>query len=54
MLSWVLAFVVLALIAGALGFFALAGMAASIAKILFFVFLILLIVSFFRRGAGAP
>ncbi|HWD67455.1 MAG TPA: DUF1328 domain-containing protein [Caulobacteraceae bacterium] len=52
MLGWVLGFIVLALIAGALGFFALAGMAAMIAKILFFVFLILLVVSFFRRGVG--
>ncbi|HEY1879631.1 MAG TPA: DUF1328 domain-containing protein [Caulobacteraceae bacterium] len=52
MLGWVIGFIVLALIAGALGFFALAGMAAMIAKILFFVFLILLVVSFFRRGVG--
>jgi uncharacterized membrane protein YtjA (UPF0391 family) len=48
MLGWVLVFAVLALIAGALGFFALAGVAATVAKALLLVFLILLIVSFFR------
>ncbi len=34
----------MALIAGAVGFFALAGLAAMIAKILFFVFLILFVI----------
>ncbi len=54
MLGWVLAFIVLALVAGALGFFALAGMAAAIAKVLFVVFLVLLVISFFRRASGGP
>jgi uncharacterized membrane protein YtjA (UPF0391 family) len=39
MLSWALGFLVLALIAGALGFGGIAGAASGIAQILFFVFL---------------
>ncbi len=46
MLSWALIFLVVALIAGALGFTSLSGTAAQIAKILFFVFLIIWILSF--------
>lgn len=45
MLSWALTFLVIALIAAALGFGAVAGTAASIAKICFFVFLVLAVVS---------
>jgi uncharacterized membrane protein YtjA (UPF0391 family) len=45
MLSWALTFLVLALIAGLLGFGLVAGMSYGIAKILFFVFLVLLLVS---------
>jgi len=45
MLSWALTFLVIALIAGVLGFGVVAGTAASIAKILFVVFLILFVVS---------
>ena len=37
MLGWALVFAVLAVIAGALGFFTLAGVAAGVAKILFFI-----------------
>ena len=44
MLYYALMFLVVALIAGAVGFFALAGLAAAIAKVLFFVFLILFII----------
>lgn len=50
MLGWSIAFVVLALIAGALGFYALSGLAAAIAKLLFVVFLVLLVVSFVIRA----
>jgi len=52
MLSWALTFLVIALIAGVLGFGVVAGTAASIAKILFFVFLILFVVGLLmgRRG----
>ncbi len=45
MLRWVVTFIVIALIAGLLGFTDLAGDAAYIAKILFFVFLALLVLS---------
>lgn len=45
MLRWALIFLVVALIAAVLGFGGLAGTAVGIAKILFFVFLILFVVS---------
>jgi uncharacterized membrane protein YtjA (UPF0391 family) len=44
MLSWALTFLVIALIAGVLGFGVIAGTAATIAKVLFFVFLVLFVV----------
>jgi uncharacterized membrane protein YtjA (UPF0391 family) len=55
MLGWALTFLVVALIAGVLGFTTVAGAAISIAKILFFVFLVLFLVSIvmhFVRGRG--
>ncbi|MEO6054272.1 MAG: DUF1328 domain-containing protein, partial [Chthoniobacterales bacterium] len=45
MLSWAITFLIIALIAGALGFTAILGAAAWMAKVLFIVFLILFIVS---------
>lgn len=45
MLYWALVFLVVALIAGALGFGGLASASAGIAQILFFVFLALLVIS---------
>ena len=45
MLSWALTFLVLALIAAMFGFGGIAAGAGSIAKILFFLFLVLFIVS---------
>jgi uncharacterized membrane protein YtjA (UPF0391 family) len=55
MLGWALAFFILALIAAYMGFFALAGLAASIAKLLLVVFLILLVVSAFSGALrGRP
>lgn len=45
MLSWALTFLVIALIAAALGFGGVAGASMGIAKILFFVFLVLFVVS---------
>ena len=45
MLHWSLTFLVIALIAGLLGFYALGGVAMSIAKILFVVFLVFFVVS---------
>ena len=50
MLGWAVVFAVLSFIAGALGYFALAGVAAEAAKLLFLVFLALLIVSFVVRA----
>ncbi|HEX7887616.1 MAG TPA: DUF1328 domain-containing protein [Phenylobacterium sp.] len=55
MLGWALTFLVVALIAGVLGFTTVAGAAMGIAKILFFVFLILFVVSLvmhLARGRG--
>jgi len=57
MLSWSLTFLVIALIAAALGFGGIAGVATGIAKILFFVFLVAFVVSLVmgrRRGQGTP
>ncbi|MCA9105176.1 MAG: DUF1328 domain-containing protein [Pirellulaceae bacterium] len=45
MLSWALSFLIISLIAAFLGFGALAGVAATFAKILFFIFLVLFVVS---------
>jgi len=45
MLSWALTFLVLALIAGALGFSSVAGASANIAWILFVMFLVLMVVA---------
>lgn len=45
MLRWALIFLVLALVAGLLGFTGIAGQSMSIARILFFVFLIIFAVS---------
>ena len=45
MLSWAITFLILAVIAGLLGFTSVAGFSISAAKILFFVFLVLLVVS---------
>jgi uncharacterized membrane protein YtjA (UPF0391 family) len=55
MLGWALTFLVVALIAGVLGFTTVAGAAMGIAKILFWVFLILFVVSLVMhlvRGRG--
>ncbi len=45
MLSWALTFLVVALIAGVLGFGVVAGTAASIAKVLFLLFIIMFLVA---------
>jgi len=55
MLRWSIALLVLALIAGVLGFGALEGTLMQFAKILFFLFLILFVVSLvLGRRAGGP
>jgi uncharacterized membrane protein YtjA (UPF0391 family) len=53
MLSWALTFLVIALIAAVLGFGTLAGTAAWIAKVLFFVFLVAFVISLVA-GRRAP
>jgi uncharacterized membrane protein YtjA (UPF0391 family) len=45
MLSWALTFFIVAIIAAVLGFTSIAGAAAGIAKILFFIFLVLTLVA---------
>jgi len=57
MLNWAVTFLVIALIAALLGFTSIAGASIGIAKILFFIFLILFVVSLAGnafRGRGAP
>jgi uncharacterized membrane protein YtjA (UPF0391 family) len=50
MLHWALVFLIIALIAGVFGFTGVYLAAAGIAKILFFIFLVLLIVSLLAGG----
>ena len=45
MLSWVATFLIIALIAGILGFGGVAGASVEIAKIIFFIAVVLLLVS---------
>jgi uncharacterized membrane protein YtjA (UPF0391 family) len=52
MLRWALVFLVIALIAGALGLFHVQFIAAEIAWILFVVFLVLFVVSLLFGGWG--
>jgi uncharacterized membrane protein YtjA (UPF0391 family) len=49
MLGWTLTFLIVALLAGALGFTGIAGAAVGIAKVLFFIFLVLFLVSLVIR-----
>jgi len=55
MLRWILTFLLLALIAGALGFTGIAGASIAIAQTLFYIFLILFVVALIvhiSRGSG--
>ena len=54
MLYWTVVFLVIALIAGALGFGVVGGMAYQAAQILFFVFLVLFIVSLITGAVRRP
>jgi uncharacterized membrane protein YtjA (UPF0391 family) len=55
MFRWALAFFILALIAAFLGFFAMAGLAAEIAKLLLVAFVVLLVISLITgRTRGVP
>ncbi|XOV80368.1 MAG: DUF1328 domain-containing protein [Aestuariibacter sp.] len=49
MLSWTFVFLIIAVIAAILGFTGIAGAATNMAKILFFIFLALWVVSFITR-----
>lgn len=52
MLRYAVVFLVLALIAGLLGFTGIAGASIGIAKILFFVFIVLFVISFIANRRG--
>ena len=52
MLRWALVFLVLALVAGMLGFNLIAGMSYDIAKILFLVFIVLFVVALVMNVAS--
>lgn len=57
MLGWVLTFLVVALIAGVLGFTGIAGASIEIAKVIFFIAVVLFLVSVIFgafRGRGTP
>lgn len=54
LLQWTVIFLIVALIAGGLGFGGLAADSAWIAKVLFFIFLVLFIASFFFGGPTPP
>jgi uncharacterized membrane protein YtjA (UPF0391 family) len=54
MLRWAIVFLVIALIAGALGLYNVSGAASQIAWILFVVFLILFVVSLIFGGVRQP
>jgi uncharacterized membrane protein YtjA (UPF0391 family) len=54
MLHWALIFLVIALVAAVFGFGGIAASAAGIAKILFFVFLVLFLVSVIVGGIYRP
>ncbi len=53
MLSWAITFLIVALLAGILGFGFIAGTAAWIAKVCFLVFMVLFVVSLLR-GRRSP
>ena len=54
LLDWAFIFLLLALVAGYFGFFGVASESMGIAKILFVVFLVVFIISFFFRGRNTP
>jgi uncharacterized membrane protein YtjA (UPF0391 family) len=50
MLHYALVFLVVAIVAGVLGFGVISGVAANIAQVLFVIFLIMAAIAFFRRA----
>jgi uncharacterized membrane protein YtjA (UPF0391 family) len=51
MLKWSVIFLIIAIIAGLLGFTTIAGTSIAIAKVLFFVFLVIFIITLLIGGA---
>jgi uncharacterized membrane protein YtjA (UPF0391 family) len=47
MLAWAIIFLIIAIVAGLLGFREVSGIATQIAKVLFFIFVILFLISLF-------
>ncbi len=55
MLGWAITFLVVALVAAALGFGGIAGASVGIAQVLFFVFIVLFVVAMVARAVrGNP
>jgi uncharacterized membrane protein YtjA (UPF0391 family) len=54
MLRWALTFLIVALLASAFGMYGLEGTAMEIARILFFVFLVMFVVSLITGRGRAP
>lgn len=54
MLRWALLFLIIALIAAAFGFGGIYAAATGIAKILFFVFIVLFVISLIAGGVRRP
>jgi uncharacterized membrane protein YtjA (UPF0391 family) len=54
MLSWTVLFLLIAIAAGLLGFGLIGGTAYMLAKICFFLFIVLFLVSLVRGRRGAP
>ena len=54
MLGWIITFLVIALIAAALGFGGIAGTAIGLAKIVFYPFLVLLVLSLVYSPVTGP
>jgi uncharacterized membrane protein YtjA (UPF0391 family) len=54
MLGWALTFLIIALVAAAFGFGGVAGAATGIAKILFFVFIVLFLIALVTGRARGP
>lgn len=51
MLRWAVTFFLVAILAGVLGFGGIAGAASDIARLLFFVFIVMFVLSFFGHVA---
>lgn len=54
MLGWAITFLIIALVAAAFGFGGIAGAATGIAKILFFVFIVLFLIALITGRTRGP